>query len=532
MAGMKRRSGWTGSLVAALLLLAVLPASASADVRRWYLNNANDASVGDIAISYGDPSQVAVPGDWDGNGTDTPGVYSASAAQWWLSNGFTAVTAQHFTYGNPGYAPVAGDWDGNHTRTVGAVTSAGRWYLSNVNGPVVGSVAFNFGSTGDVWLSGDWNGDGKETPGIYHRATAQFWLSNQATGACCDKIFVFGNVGDTPVVGDWNGDGVDTVGVVRATGSGPRWFLNNANDGTLPEYTFYYGNPGDTPVTGDWDGNRTDTAGVVRTIVTATGGTPAPPDPFPTSTRYGGANKSVDTEAEADALLAAATATDAAGQEDLWDGLKDEDQGYVAMTRGGDPELTLVSTEEELDTPTIFESQDLEGEAVAPPPLGDEPTEEPTPEPTAEPTPEPTAEPTPDPDGDGTVEEMSVSRCKRIKWTYELKIPLTALPDLHPGNAIHRVRFCFNKKRKTTMYGGTNLIEEDLNTKGTAAGVSVDPLEAPTPYHEEWNGARRGQIHIERPWKLTWCRAACVLKHTYHAVKWGHYDGTWVDRSY
>ena len=75
------------------------------------------------------------------------------------------------------------------------------------------------------------------------------------------------------------------------------------------------------------------------------------------------------------------------------------------------------------------------------------------------------------------------------------------------------------------MYGGTNLIEEDLNTKGTAAGVSVDPLEAPTPYHEEWNGARRGQIHIERPWKLTWCRAACVLKHTYHAVKWGHYDG-------
>jgi hypothetical protein len=515
-----------------LTLCVTAPAASAADPRTWHLRNSNSLGVADVSVGYGDTSQTPIVGDWNGDGKDSPGMVRPST--WWLSNTLTGTTAQYFAYGSAGMVPIPGDWDGNGTSTVG-MRQGLRWLLANVNGNVTASIDFNLGNpSGDVPLSGDWNGDGKDTPGVYRRSNHTFYLAGGLSSTCCVASVSYGIVGDTPLVGDWNGDGKDTIGVYRVDGFGAHWQLNNANDASTPDYDFVYGSPGDVPVTGDWNGDGTDTVGVVRT-----GGAP-PPDPYPTSTRYGGANKSVDTDAEADALMAAATATDEAGQASLWNGLKDEDQGYVAMTRGGDPEVTLESTEEEVEPATIFESQALEDEALPPPELGEEPpveptpepTAEPTPDPTAEPTPEPTAEPTPEPDGDGTVEEMAVSRCKKIKWTYHIKIPISWAPDLHPGNAIHRVRFCFNKKRKTSMYGGTNLVEEDLNTKGVVAGVSVDQLEAPTPYHEEWNGARRGQIHIERPWKLTWCRAACVVKATYHAVKWGHYDGTWVDRSF
>ena len=263
------------ALVGSLLVCVLVPASASADYRRWYLNNGTDG-IGDIAVNYGDNSQTPVVGDWDGNGTDTPGVYQTSTARWWLANGFNGSTQAYFQYGSPGFAPVVGDWDGNRTRTVGAIQLPNRWHLSNVNGPVVGSIALTFGGTGDVMLTGDWNGDGKETVGIYHRSNAQFWLSNHNTGACCDKVFVFGNVGDVPLVGDWNGDGIDTVGVFRSSASGARWFLNNQNDGSAPELSFYYGNPGDTPVTGDWNGDGKDTPGVVRTFASATASPPPP----------------------------------------------------------------------------------------------------------------------------------------------------------------------------------------------------------------------------------------------------------------
>jgi len=55
-------------------------------------------------------------GDWDGNGTDTVGIYNNN--QFYLSND-NATVASHFYFG-PGspWTLMIGDWDGNGTDTV------------------------------------------------------------------------------------------------------------------------------------------------------------------------------------------------------------------------------------------------------------------------------------------------------------------------------------------------------------------------------------------------------------------------------
>jgi HNH/ENDO VII superfamily nuclease len=307
------------ALVAGLTVPAVAPA---ADVRTWYLRNSNSTGIGDIWFPYGSPGDIPVVGDWNGDGRDSPAMVYPPWSAWFLSNGFTSVIDASFVYGAVGDVPVAGDWDGNRTSTVG-VRRGLRWYLSNVNAQVFASIVFDLGDpTGMIPLSGDWDGDGRDTPGVYHGATGRFHLSSGFTSACCYASPTFGNPNDFPVVGDWNGDGRDTVGVVRSSSLGLRWYLNNALDGSAPEYSFTYGNPGDHPVVGDWDANGTDTPGVVRV-------TPPPaPDPYPSSTWFGGANRTIDTEAEIDTAIDVMTPE--SGREAIWNGLRPEDKQNLA----------------------------------------------------------------------------------------------------------------------------------------------------------------------------------------------------------
>lgn len=203
------------------------------------------------------------------------GVPAAGAASsWFLSNSPTGVGATiDIGFGEPGDVPLSGDWNGDGTDTPGVFRQragvAPLWVLSNStsgDGPLV---SFAWGSpTGDVPLVGDWNADGTDTVGIYRPTggAPQWYLAtSNAAGGGSPSPISFGNPGDTPVVGDWKGDGIDTLGVVRAVPGAPEWNLASANTsggGTLT--TFTYGNPGDVPVVGDWDGDGTDTAGIFR----------------------------------------------------------------------------------------------------------------------------------------------------------------------------------------------------------------------------------------------------------------------------
>ena len=101
----------------------------------FLLRNSNTAGSPDISVAYGTPSSptddVPVVGDWDGDGDDTIGVYRRSTNTWLLRNSNTAGSAQITAPFGTGIAsggyqqiPVPGDWDNNNTDTPGIQEAA------------------------------------------------------------------------------------------------------------------------------------------------------------------------------------------------------------------------------------------------------------------------------------------------------------------------------------------------------------------------------------------------------------------------
>ena len=162
-----------------------------------------------------------------------------------------------FAFGTASDVAVAGDWDGNGTSTPGVFRN-GTWYLRNSNTSGASNISLSFGTTGDTPIVGDWNGDGKDTIGTWRNGTVKLRNSNSTGGA--DASFTYGQAGDRPLAGDWDGNGTDTIGVRRGT----TFLLRNANSTGGSSVSLAYGIASDTPITGDWDGNRTDTIGVRR----------------------------------------------------------------------------------------------------------------------------------------------------------------------------------------------------------------------------------------------------------------------------
>jgi len=175
-------------------------------------------------------------------------------------------------FGNPSDIPVSGDFNGDGYDEIGIFRN-GYWYI-DMNGDRawsgVGSgldVIYNFGIAGDKPVVGDWNGDGFDSIGVVRNADWYLDLNGNGVwnGAVTDGLYSFGAVSDTPIVGDWNGDRIDDIGVVRSG----YWYLDLSGNriwGGLAggDTVFSYGNPTDTPIIGDWNYDRIDDVGIVR----------------------------------------------------------------------------------------------------------------------------------------------------------------------------------------------------------------------------------------------------------------------------
>ena len=161
------------------------------------------------------------------------------------SRGNEATT--DFSFGNPGDLPLSGDWDGDGTRTVGVFRpSTGQWFLTDdpgfANAPAAPLTVLSFGSPGDQPVAGDWDGDGYWTPAVV-RQGAWYQLDTLRSGAA-DRSFYFGQPGDIAVPGDWNGDRRTTPGIYRSG----RWFITNNPTGGLAQNSFTYGDSSYQPV--------------------------------------------------------------------------------------------------------------------------------------------------------------------------------------------------------------------------------------------------------------------------------------------
>ncbi len=119
-----------------------------------------------------------------------------------------------FQYGGQGDIAVVGDWNGDGIYTIGIFRN-GVWFL-DMDGDgrwSEGDLVVQYGQPGDLPVVGDWTGDGISKLGVYRNGTFYLDTNNNHVLDEGDKVIQLGRPGDKPVSGDWDGDGVDKVGV-------------------------------------------------------------------------------------------------------------------------------------------------------------------------------------------------------------------------------------------------------------------------------------------------------------------------------
>jgi len=122
-----------------------------------------------------------------------------------------------FEYGNQRDVAVAGDWNGDGVANIG-IFRDGSWFLdADGNGRWSPGDIYveRFGTAGDVPVVGDFNGDGIDDLGVYRGGTWYLDADGDRALSAHDKVFSLGGPRDKPAVGDFNGDGIDEVAVCR-----------------------------------------------------------------------------------------------------------------------------------------------------------------------------------------------------------------------------------------------------------------------------------------------------------------------------
>jgi hypothetical protein len=174
-----------------------------------YLRNANSQGIADIRFFFGNPSDIPLAGDFDGDGCDSLSLYRPSEQHFYIINqlganeGGLGPAEFSFQFGNPGDKPFVGDFDGDRIDEVGLHReSTGFVYYRNTLDTGVASNEFFFGDPGDRFVTGDWGiVDGVDTPGLFRPGNTTFYFRHTNTEGNADSQLVFGQPSWLPIAG-------------------------------------------------------------------------------------------------------------------------------------------------------------------------------------------------------------------------------------------------------------------------------------------------------------------------------------------
>jgi len=176
-----------------------------------YLRNSNTTGIADISFRFGNPGDLPLVGDFDDDDCDSLSIYRPSEARFYIINrlgangGGLGPADFSFDYGNPGDIPVAGDWDGDGTDSPGLRRpSDGFVYLRNSNTTGIADISYFYGDAGDLPVAGDWDNNGSDTLGLFRPSTATFYLKNTNSTGVADATFALGPSSAMPVSGDFD----------------------------------------------------------------------------------------------------------------------------------------------------------------------------------------------------------------------------------------------------------------------------------------------------------------------------------------
>ena len=194
-----------------------------ADVAVWRPSTHEWWIPGQPTVLWGDPGDVPVPGDYDGDGATDIAVFRATQHAWYIRNQPGAL------WGDVGDVAVPADYDGNGTTDIAVWRpSSGLWFIRN-------QTTIQWGQAGDVPIPADYDGNGTADIAIWRPSTGEWFIRNQAT-------IQWGQAGDVPLPADYDGNGTADIAVYRP--SNFFWFVRGI-------VTVGWGGPGDIPMARD-----------------------------------------------------------------------------------------------------------------------------------------------------------------------------------------------------------------------------------------------------------------------------------------
>ncbi|WP_240670750.1 GH25 family lysozyme [Actinoplanes solisilvae] len=215
-----------------------------------------NGSVAGLATLAGRPVDHA-DNDFDADRRSELTLYRAANGFWNAENAATGVQpiASYPYGGNPSDVPLTGDFDGDGYADM-AVYAEGRWNLRSKHRNVDLAVDYPYGGNAtDVPLADDFDGDGTDDIAIYRKGTGQWWAKSVSRDVQIYGGSAYGgNPTDTPLVDDYDGDGYADIALYR--GSTGQWHVKSLRRGVQLAASYPFGgDPTDIPLTGDFDGD-------------------------------------------------------------------------------------------------------------------------------------------------------------------------------------------------------------------------------------------------------------------------------------
>jgi len=175
-----------------------------------YLRNSNSQGNANIAFFFGNPGDIPIAGDFDNDGCDTVSIYRPSLSRVFIINelgengGNLGPADFDYLFGNPGDTPFTGDFDGDGTDTVGLYRSSnGSMYFRNSHTQGNADNEFFYGNPGDRFVGGDWNSNSTDSPGVFRPSQSLFYLKYTNTQGNANESFGYGSSSSSPVSGKW-----------------------------------------------------------------------------------------------------------------------------------------------------------------------------------------------------------------------------------------------------------------------------------------------------------------------------------------
>lgn len=148
---------------------------------------------GGYPVHFGEPGDIPLTADFDGDGNDELTVFRPSNGTWHMLNRRTNQY-QTIQFGLSGDKPVVSDYDGDGRADIAVFRpSNGTWYvLTSIDGSVR---VTQFGTAGDIPQAADFDNDSKADLAVFRTGT--WWVLPSLSGEA--RVFAWGLPGDIPL---------------------------------------------------------------------------------------------------------------------------------------------------------------------------------------------------------------------------------------------------------------------------------------------------------------------------------------------